>query len=487
MSSQPKTGKKSVPEEDKAYCEPLLKQLADEVAAALKEELVPSVEDLDAELGHCINVVQYLLRDPRPVRVYIPEGSPLGVGDATEDEADIIMLTEQEAEIRFASGDLGDKPIVIREPGKDTKDGFRDFLSTLRRSLYTGNETLDIQDVRGGDAKSMNAAKVLDQFEKNPNGRLKVPYGPYNGLNIDGRLFPNLLPRFLHGFSYRLLHHCNDRARYKHVNAANVEERKAAEAKGLGKRKLEVMNVAVEKRIKNGKSTASKSHIKVVRHQDAEACETFAICAQRGCASGYHKDISNGTGARNIFGDKLWFMPFGLTAAELEQFRIRGTRFRAPAEKLRYIHLRPGDFLIMPPGTSSIHAPLTLTDCGMTGGMFWSYKRIVQTLQQITFAAENLDVTNELPPAQLPDILDALEEEIAANPENFETEDMKKDDVARVVGVEITKLRTALSCDCVKCDNACPCSFYERNCTRFCHTQRTGECAKAWKAITTLG
>ena len=65
----------------------------------------------------------------------------------------------------------------------------------------------------------------------------------------------------------------------------------------------------------------------------------------------------------------------------------------------------PGDTLLMLPGNHNAHAPITLEDCEMVGGMFWDTRKVVQIVEQILQQAEHSHISNETVPKQLTPIL----------------------------------------------------------------------------------
>jgi hypothetical protein len=55
----------------------------------------------------------------------------------------------------------------------------------------------------------------------------------------------------------------------------------------------------------------------------------------------------------------------------------------------------------MPPGEIVVHAPVTLRDCLMTGGMIWDSLRIRDIANNIEFVSANDFITNEDIPTNL--------------------------------------------------------------------------------------
>ncbi|KAK3620172.1 hypothetical protein LTR56_023566 [Elasticomyces elasticus] len=67
----------------------------------------------------------------------------------------------------------------------------------------------------------------------------------------------------------------------------------------------------------------------------------------------------------------------------------------------RIIILKEGDTDWMPPGVIVVHAPSTLPDCLMTGGMMWDLLRMRDVANNIEFISAHDTITNEDVPANL--------------------------------------------------------------------------------------
>src|SRR5205814_7554577 len=71
-----------------------------------------------------------------------------------------------------------------------------------------------------------------------------------------------------------------------------------------------------------------------------------------------------------------------------------------------YVWLKPGDILIMPPGT--VHAVFTPVDTLCVGGNAWSQKRMGDSMRSITFEHTHPNVTNDDQVLQLPELLEKV-------------------------------------------------------------------------------
>ena len=102
-----------------------------------------------------------------------------------------------------------------------------------------------------------------------------------------------------------------------------------------------------------------------------------------------------------------------------EAFSQLGERWQPDAKWIRVFSLVRGQTLIMPPGT--IHAPITLTNCLMRGGMCQDKRFFVSyTLDIQEFTAKNRDrVTNENPSPQTGRVLDYIVKDIRRRPEKI--------------------------------------------------------------------
>ncbi|KAF2211404.1 hypothetical protein CERZMDRAFT_43641 [Cercospora zeae-maydis SCOH1-5] len=183
---------------------------------------------------------------------------------------------------------------------------------------------------------------------------------------------------------------------------------------------------------------------------DVESCEGFSIYGDAGVFSGMHRDFLGGTWLRNIFGMKLWwFVPWtSMTDVEKEDFQDKGYRWN-PGSKARALLIKPDQVLVMP--SPLPHAVLTVENCLMEGGMFWDRENITGTLENLQYTMKNWSTTNELPPFQLPDIIDELERMTKGH---------------RSIRAIIDHLRT-LGCQCRGiCSSRCKCR--STRCTRWC-------------------
>ncbi|KAK1006390.1 hypothetical protein LTR54_006914 [Friedmanniomyces endolithicus] len=131
-------------------------------------------------------------------------------------------------------------------------------------------------------------------------------------------------------------------------------------------------------------------------------CLRFTILGFISAFSGGHCDVLNGTWLRCVEGKKAWIVASGLTTEDLVEWANTANRLTwCPHGKTRIIILKEGDTLWMPPGVIVVHAPLTLRDCLMTGGMIWDSLRMRNIANNIEFISAHDTITNEDVPANL--------------------------------------------------------------------------------------
>ncbi|ELR08316.1 hypothetical protein VC83_04675 [Pseudogymnoascus destructans] len=159
---------------------------------------------------------------------------------------------------------------------------------------------------------------------------------------------------------------------------------------------------------------------------DIQQCMGFSIVAQRGAASGWHKDQNGVSTMLTLEGHndnskpedvvKYWpVFPINRFGPEEQEafrngFMEHGENWRSELQgpQIPVIALVCGDTLIQPPGT--IHAPITLTDCIFTGTMVWREQDLKLSLTEWLFLTNNGSCTNESLPQQTPEILQYLPE-----------------------------------------------------------------------------
>ncbi|CAG8949864.1 hypothetical protein HYFRA_00004192 [Hymenoscyphus fraxineus] len=155
-----------------------------------------------------------------------------------------------------------------------------------------------------------------------------------------------------------------------------------------------------------------------------EACRNFQIFGQKLTSSLWHKDsMGFGTWVRCMFGKKVWPVMANMTEDDWKGFTTLGTTWKPRDQSVPLIVLHPGDVLVMLPGNHNVHAPITLEDCHMAGGMFWDTRCMGKILEHIKAQLEYDSISNEDVPASLKDILSYLRILVTMYPWNFAVED----------------------------------------------------------------
>jgi hypothetical protein len=179
---------------------------------------------------------------------------------------------------------------------------------------------------------------------------------------------------------------------------------------------------------------------------DVESCLRFVILGEKGTFSGNHTDILAGTWILSLCGLKLWWIFTGDFNEEAKENFIRNRASWNPGGgAMQVLPLEPGDYLLMMPGHMCAHAPFSMEDCLMTGGMFWNEDMLPALLENIAWICEhNARVSNEGVPRQLIAILEVLRQRKSTSPEV----------IAAVDQIE-KRLRPALSCQCAEKSGEC--------------------------------
>lgn len=409
------------------------------------------------------------------------EGSALGRGSADLQDADVWYLTSQEFKTLTSQRAPIRKCLVIRESWDDVTDEgkIKAFLRIL--TAYFGHTTVEVQDLSGEVKRptfvpctdyardilaSLNNETSLPK-DKPPRNLLNLKAKPILGRDTFAELISEDFTRF--GLLDVICQRAESTAKgmtFKTAKSAHLP------ATNAGKTKRAPMVFG--------------------REIDLQSCLTFGLFAQRGCFSGWHVDVLNGTYVTCIAGLKAWFIhQYPLTEAEKTAFAEAGQRWRPNLSRVKLILLRPGDTLYMPAGELVPHAPVTVTDCLMRGGMLWDTLRIRDILSNIAWITENNDVTNESIPAQFAPCLHELEDLVHNEPQMVEliqdrtdspmdrsaiTEQVERGESLRSFIHKIKqRMQIALKCGCAKVCTSNICSCRKGNqasdfkCTVWCH------------------
>ncbi|KAH4084947.1 hypothetical protein HBH98_233200 [Parastagonospora nodorum] len=168
--------------------------------------------------------------------------------------------------------------------------------------------------------------------------------------------------------------------------------------------------------ISNELDKAASSHNVVV---DGNSCGKFELLGFPGTISSWHMDVMGMTWIQTLSEHKAWCIVDTPDNDELwDDFKEHGVGWKPKLGTVKVIPLSAGDTLLMMPGKFNAHMPISFGDSftHMIGGQVWprdpSYLKGL--LRSLSYVIEHNDVvTNELPPRQLPALINSLREEIA--------------------------------------------------------------------------
>jgi hypothetical protein len=130
---------------------------------------------------------------------------------------------------------------------------------------------------------------------------------------------------------------------------------------------------------------------KMIDHNpyDLSACEAFQILGKVGVFSLAHVDHHRSmTCVQNDEGDKLWPLWPRHSAKQLREWKGR-----SPASPPFVMFVRTGDIVVVAGGMP--HMPYSMTDCAMTGTMYWHSEELLEIMDQTLAELENPNITNE--------------------------------------------------------------------------------------------
>jgi hypothetical protein len=128
---------------------------------------------------------------------------------------------------------------------------------------------------------------------------------------------------------------------------------------------------------------------------DLEECTSFHLLATKGAAHLPHIDRHGVyTTALNEEGLKLWVVWPNMALEQLQGYFPKNTQEKGnlPFPGIA-VFLEPGDMLFQPPNT--LHMPITLETCLMSGTMHWHTSHLRDILLYTKEAVEQPMVTNE--------------------------------------------------------------------------------------------
>jgi hypothetical protein len=136
-----------------------------------------------------------------------------------------------------------------------------------------------------------------------------------------------------------------------------------------------------------------------------------------------------------------------------EEFKTKIDDWRPiPEGRIPVIALVCGDTLIQSPGT--IHAPITLTNCMVVGGMAWRKETLSKSLEW-HFLSLNPNCTNEALPQQTREIIHYLKPRVKDSPQSF---GFKTENVGKFEDMCNSLSGMVISCRCsAVCSATCGC------------------------------
>ena len=225
------------------------------------------------------------------------------------------------------------------------------------------------------------------------------------------------------------------------------------------------------------------AHKMVQRDAGLEGCLRFQLCGQAGFVTGWHIDHHGVTTWVTVEGNRIdepaesvlkyWavIVLHQLTPidkqAVLDDFARLGTHWMPDPRWIRVFSLIRGYTLIMPPGT--IHAPITLTNCLMRGGMCWDKRFFISHhLPAWIYTSKYRDiVTNEDPANQTHSVLKWLHDEVRKYPDEYRIDAFGMSEVERHFEV-IKAYSTPCTCMTSACHSQCRCRKLGHECWKEC-------------------
>ncbi|KFY31683.1 hypothetical protein V493_00893 [Pseudogymnoascus sp. VKM F-4281 (FW-2241)] len=451
--------------------------------ALLRAYRIINIEAPNTHLARVGQLAIHIFEFGRPARVWTAGGKEsehVGLGttvsihggcDCSYDDADILLLTEAEHAIWAANNNdpklvvIRDQEFIKRRPAQTTQDWLKEM--DVDVDLSPRPIKIDVQ-LLGKDANEMSVENMAMQdaltLWKNADTSPEIcrEFPPVNFLNISN-------PRFT----------CWPEGITKHYGLLRQAVGYCESVKYSQNRNTEI-NI--------GKPT-SLPYSPV----DIQKCAEFSIAAQRGAVSGWHMDQNGVTTFLTLEsnkpkskpGDEVKYWPFfpmdhyGVEEQGIfrDEFKKYGEQWRPMlrGSKIPVIALVRGDTLVQPPGT--IHAPITLTNCKLTGGMAWRERDMKRSMEEWLFLADNEGCTNEPLPQQTSEIINYLQPRVRFEPEKFgyrrEELQMFEDVCKRLVHLAAA----GKSCSCsTTCGVRCGCLKKGVPCGPECHNGARRNC-----------
>lgn len=329
--------------------------------------------------------------------------------------ADYIVMTEAQHSIWMREVPLL-KPVVIRDQAgfalRRTAIDRATYFAKMR--LYPADSSVNIQDLRRPHYESTATralvSSTLDRYERCKGNHINGEDPPLNLLD----LADNTRGVWLEGLA-KYCQLLDDASAAVHRQSIS---RVALLDQGTGQT--------------IGKLSAWSPN-------DLGSSAQFRLFGARGAVSGWHLDLIGPWTWVTIEGDdssrsqkadevvKYWPFyprngPIEEQRMDMEEFARQGGDWNPkPTIGLPILSLIQGDTLVMPPGL--IHAPITLTDCLIVGGMCWHKRHIYATVRAWHWAMKHPNCTNEDLPKQTRAIIAFLLSHVNRSPAEFGVEE----------------------------------------------------------------
>jgi hypothetical protein len=424
---------------------------------------------------HIANLAEvgiHILNAGHAARPYIPAGSPNGTSEWSYDEADYLLFTEDEYS-QWLREEHPPRVVVIRDKLARPRKAIPSTEEYLNELASLGKSQIDVQRFDTSDQKLAVELMSGEQVQAQWNSR-SCSSPPMNLLNLvdySTGILPDAFGALKRCMLLSKACQLSDTKVFANIRALQPKRVEGPDSQGPGKKPVERYTMT-----------------------DIKNCQRFRIMAQRGSISGWHADVmgnityirvagrftegsQNGLGETDLDSVKLWpFFPMDKLSVEEQELAMKEFAKMGPSWKpkpkpgIPVLALVRGDTLIMAPGT--IHAPITLTDVSMAGGMCMDERQLQQHIKWWHFLSKHEICTNERRPKQTYAVLSLIKKWVHQNPSQYRMDSQELVDQFDKLTDEICG--DAISCTCDGECSDCRCARWEVPCGIKCHRKRGG-------------
>lgn len=426
-----------------------------------------------SHIANLAEVGMQVLNAGHAARPYIPSGSLNGSSKWSYDEADYLLFTEDEY-TQWLKEEHPPRVVVIRDRLARSRKAIPSTEEYLNELASMGKSQIDVQCFDTSEKKL--AVKLMSgeevQAQWNNRNENSPPMNLLNLVDYSTGILPDAFGALKRCMLLSKACQLSDTKVFGSIRAVQPKVVGPPDSQGPGKKPAERYTMT-----------------------DIKNCQRFRIMAQRGSISGWHADVMGNItyvrvagrfpeGSLNTLSEKdtdsvkLWpFFPMDkLSSQEQElaekEFARMGPNWKPkPNSGIPVLALVRGDTLIMPPGT--IHAPITLTDVSMAGGMCMDERQLQQHIKWWHFLSKYKDCTNERRPKQTYAVLSLIKKWVHQNPGQYKMDNKELLDQFDKLTDEICG--DAIHCTCDGECNDCNCARWEVPCGVKCHRKR-GSC-----------